>query len=204
MLGSSRLSTELSWMVSSPGYVLIQCAGFMQIGHCWCIPVTIGPWLQIHFASWCSDFIIARVPKSKASPLCIPNRSKKSGWVTRVYGVVCSLKTVGLEVGGKENQCNEVRRLDSRISVQVDLGEWWCVVKTLHRVMVYHGYVGRIALCTIFAAGWGRYTLSVDKSGYNLHAIEELLFTGSNSKLQWASVSLSDWWKAKLFYTFRI
>lgn len=58
---------------------------------------------------------------SKTSPLCIPDRSKKSGRVTRVYGVVCSLKTVGLEVRGKENQCNEVRRLDSRISVQVDL-----------------------------------------------------------------------------------
>lgn len=127
--------------------------------------MTIGPWLQIHFASWCSDFIIARVPKCKKSPLCIPGRSKKSGRVTRVYSVMCSLKTVGLEVRGKENQCNEVRRLDSRISVQVDLGEWWCVVKTLHRVMVYHGYVGRISPCTIFAVGWGRYTLSVDKSG---------------------------------------
>lgn len=57
---------------------------------------------------------------SKTSPLCIPDRSKKSGRVTRVYGVVCSLKTVGLEVS-KENQCNEVRRINSRISVQVDL-----------------------------------------------------------------------------------
>lgn len=60
---------------------------------------------------------------SKSSPLCIPDRSKKSGRVTRVYSVMCSLKTVALDVRGKENQSNEVRRLDSRISVQVDLGE---------------------------------------------------------------------------------